>query len=137
MIALNPDGGIQLCDPAEPTAAPSPSAEIHFPADAGSVFSLTDGAGMQAVVLLAARRELPPFGQWTQAQSLRWRSVQAEGVWQFDGHQISRLGGVQRSEIKRLFDSPRPFAQLCAQLQSLDGIDAVQAIAFPVKPKVP
>jgi predicted Ser/Thr protein kinase len=136
LIALNPDGGVQLCEPAEPTAAPSPRAEIHFPADAGSGFSLTDGAGIQAFVLLAANRPLPPFGQWTQAGSLRWRSVPAEGVWQFDGHQISRLGGVQRGEIKRLFDSPRPFAQLCAELQNLDGIDAVQAIAFPVKPKV-
>jgi serine/threonine protein kinase len=135
LLALNPDGKIQLCAPAEPAMAPIPTADLNFPADAGSAFALTDGAGMQAFVLIASRWPLPPFQEWPQAFRLRWASVQAEGVWQFDGHQISRLARAERGHIKKLFDSPRPFAQLCGVLQNLDRIDAVSAVAFPVKPK--
>jgi serine/threonine protein kinase len=135
LIAFNADGKIQLCAPAEPTTAPSPNAEFDFPADAGSGFALTDGAGLQAFVLIASRAPLPPFAQWSHTSDLHWASVQTEGVWQFDGHRINRVAEASRGEIKKLFDSPRPFVQLCEALQNIKGADAIGAIAFPVKLK--
>src|SRR5262249_29205955 len=58
LIALNPDGNLQLCSPEDPAAAPALTAEIDYPADPRVGFSLTDGVGLQAFVLVASREPL-------------------------------------------------------------------------------
>src|SRR5262249_22766410 len=60
LIALNPDGKVQLCEPSTPTEAPAQTDRLDYPQ--GTVyFPLTDGVGLQAFVLLVSRQPLPPF----------------------------------------------------------------------------
>ena len=135
LIACDPDGRFRLADPPEATVPPSMLSEFRYSPDSGSGrrASYPRGAGLQAWLLVAARDPLPPFDDWPAASLLRWKSVQAEGVWRFDGRSIERLQPGERRVLERMVESPRPFAQLCASLSNMPDIDAVAAIAYPVR----
>jgi len=137
LIALDPDGRFRLADPPEETVSPSRRSEIRYTPDSSASRRTTypRGAGMQGWLLVAARNPLPPFADWRPFRLLRWKSVQAEGVWRFDGRSIERLQPGNRRVLERMFDSPRPFAQLCASLSNIPDIDAIEAIAYPVRPE--
>ena len=97
--------------------------------------SPADAAGLQGWLLVAAARPLPPYDEWSAASMLRWRTVVAEGVLRFDGLRVQRFGPGPCRVDWGLADSPRPFAQLCMQLNRLPEVDAVEAIVYPVRPK--
>jgi hypothetical protein len=139
LIAFDPDGQFRLADPPDVTEPPSRRSEICYaPASRSSRgASYPRGAGMQAWLLVAASTPLPPFADWPAARRLRWRSVQAEGVWRFDGHSIERIQAGDHRVLERMFESPRPFAQLCASLTDIPDIDAIEAITYPVRPDLP
>jgi serine/threonine protein kinase len=137
LIAFDPTGEQQLCQPREPASPPQRMAEIHYPPDRVAparqrYFALDNGAGVQAFALLACREPLPPYQQWqTRVGVAPWRHEKADGVWSFDGRRLHLLG-VERSERQR--DGPPPAVeQLCRFLQRCPGIDAMQLLAFPVK----
>lgn len=136
LIALDPDGRLRLADPLEPDVSPIRRSEIRYMADsdANRRASYARGAGLQAWLLVAARHPLPPFADWHPARPLRWRSVQAEGVWRFDGRQVEALHSGRWRVLERMSHSPRPFAELCASLIDIPDIDAVEVLAYPVKP---
>jgi hypothetical protein len=135
LIAFNPDGKDQLCYPVDKTAAPVASAAIDYPADPAQSFPLNDGVGVQAFVLLAARQRLPPYAEWrARVGVMPWQTVHGPGVWRFDGQGYALLG-VDRGEPRKLADQPKAFVDLCRFLQERPGIDALQALAFPVQPK--
>lgn len=85
LIAFDPDGRFRLADPADPEELPTLKSEIRCENDAARGASREQGAGVQAWLLMAARKPLPAFAEWSATHRLRWRSVQAEGVWRFDG----------------------------------------------------
>jgi serine/threonine protein kinase len=137
LIALNPDGQIQLCDPSEEASAPAQTDQITCPLG-NKYFPLNDGTGLQAFVLLASRRPLPPFDQWDGRAGLPWKSVQAKdaGVWEFDGGTFEPRDSGRRGQPREGPGAPRPFEEVCKYVAKLPGIHAVRAIAFPVvKPK--
>jgi hypothetical protein len=136
LIAFDPDGRFRLADPPEATVSPTRCSEFRYIArmDSSRGASQPHGAGLQAWLLVAARDPLPPFADWSAARLLPWRSVQAEGVWQFDGRSIERLRPGRRRVLQRTFESPRPFVRLCEFLRGIPDIDAVAAIAYPVRP---
>jgi hypothetical protein len=137
LIACEPDGRFWLADPPEATVPPSRISEFRYSSDSRSSRhgSHPHGAGLRAWLLVAARDPLPPFADWPAARLLRWRSVQAEGVWRFDGRSIVRLQSGKERVLAGMSGSPRPFAQLCAFLGNIPDIDAVEAIAYPVRPE--
>ncbi|MGP0069852.1 MAG: hypothetical protein ACLQGP_40400 [Isosphaeraceae bacterium] len=137
LIAFDPDGRFRLADPPEATVSPSRCSEFRYNTRRNSSrgASRPRGAGLQAWLLVAARDPLPPFANWSAARLLPWRSVQAEGVWQFDGRSIERLRPGRRRVLQRTFDSPHPFARLCEFLRGIPDIDAIAAIAYPVRPE--
>jgi hypothetical protein len=139
LIALNPDGKDQLYLPPEMGQPRPASAEIGFDE---FDFPLTDGSGLQAFVVVASRRPLPPYEQWPGRDGLRqrWKHVAADDVydvWEYKDGQLKRLPSGARSPLEKHpgVESLAPFRNVCDYLRQLPDIEAVQAIAFPVRPK--
>lgn len=134
LIALNPDGRIQLCYPDDPRTTPPRQEEIDYPTRAGRFFGLTDAAGLQAFVTVASSQPLPPYGDWqTRLGTLKWRPIHSpQGVWQFDGRELVPLRHERGQER---FGELEPLVATCQAMKGAPGIDAVRAIAFPVLPE--
>ena len=134
LIALNPDGKDQLCLPEEATDRPPRSGRMVYPPESKKYFPLTDGVGLQVFLLVASRKPLPPYAEWKDRVGLHWQSVRVDdaGVWGFDGRTFELLSGGRRGAPRERSGPPRPFEELCKHVANLPGVDAVQAIAFPV-----
>jgi hypothetical protein len=138
LIALDPDGTVEPCWPPG-GAAPPRSSGLRFPPGEKDFFGLTDGPGVQAFVLVAARRALPPHGLWKGSDGLRrrWKPAVADGIWAYDGRGFTLVSSVSRGEVRERSGAapPAPFREVCEYLEDLDEVEAVQALAFPVRPK--
>jgi serine/threonine protein kinase len=138
LIALNPDGTIQSCNPPEESDPPSRSAKISF--GPSVTFGLTDGPGLQAFVVVASRKPLPPFARWNGREGLRqrWGHVAPDdvsGVWDFEDGKIELVSSVSRGDLRRRSEraAPAPFREVCEYLEKLPDVEAIRAIAFPVR----
>jgi serine/threonine protein kinase len=135
LVALNPDGKDQLCHPKQPTEEPARVVEVGFPSRAEDYFRLGEEPGLQAFVVVASRKPLPAYAQWSDRIRWPWKRVTADGVWRFDGRWIHLVSNKDRGVVASISDSPRPFRDICEYLSKLHGIEVSQAIAFPVRPK--
>jgi hypothetical protein len=140
LIALDPDGKVELCGPAGVTASGAPRRELVFPEDPKYYFSLTDGVGLQAFVVVASDRPLPAYETWkTQVPGgLAWSPVDQEGLWTYDSaapSDAARRRGQLRGEILRRESAPEALLNLCDRLRRSPGVTLVRAVAFPVKPE--
>lgn len=83
LVALNPDGTVQLCFPDRDDAPQSaPISELRYPPAADTAFGLTDGAGQQAFVVVASREPLPSFRQWwDDSVRVPWPHPELGGNW--------------------------------------------------------
>jgi serine/threonine protein kinase len=134
LIALNPDGSIQLCYPESPTIVPHATARIDYPNDPGAGFALTDGVGTQVFVVAASSKPLPSYAEWSRALGdLPWKSAPIDAVWEFDGRQFERH--IVRGDSRPLADVPAPLDAACRALQTGPGVEAIWAVIFPVKPQ--
>ncbi len=114
--------------------------QLDFPRDPKDYFSLTDGAGVQAFVLVASDRPLPAYDAW-KAQvpgGLAWSPTAGAGdaLWTYDGPPTSGPSGRRgqvRGEIVRRQATPEALTTLCDRLRESPGVAAVHAVAFPVK----
>jgi hypothetical protein len=133
LIALNPDGSHQLCYPKKAMVAPPATTAIDYPSDAGSGYGLTDGAGTQAFVLVASLKPLPKYAVWSfpRFDELPWKPVPDAGVWRYDGRSFDH--DAERGEVRPLADLPAPLEATCRLLQAGPGIEAIRAVAFPVR----
>jgi hypothetical protein len=139
LIALNPDGTIQLGVPAGGIVPSSPRTELEYPEDPDNYFWLTDGVGLQAFVVVASDRPLPAYESWTTQVpgGLAWSPVDQEGFWTYDSAAPScaaRFRGKLRGEIVRRESAPEALVSLCDRLRRSPGVTLVRAVAFPVKP---
>ena len=119
LVALNPDGSVQPCEPADAHVAPPSSALVSFPPGEGDYFGFTDGKGLQAFVVVASRHPLPPFADWAAGRALSWSSLPAAGVWSFDGRRWEPHSGPDaesRGRIIHLEGVPTPLAEACRRL---------------------
>jgi hypothetical protein len=136
LIAFNADGGEQLCYPSDRTTPPALNDGFDYPAVPTRYFKLNDGIGLQVFVLLASREPLPCYEEWkARAGTAPWQAaVRANGLWHFDGREFVR--GPRGAEVERptLEHLPKPFADLCHFLSERPGVDAIDAVAFPVEP---
>jgi serine/threonine-protein kinase len=138
LIALNPNGKVELCLPVGPPSGSS-GRELEFPEDQSDYFGLTDGAGLLAFVLVASDRPLPAFKAW-KAQvpgGLEWSPVDREGFWTYDSSapsEASRVRGRLRGAILHRQAVPDDLIRLCDRLRRSPGVTLVRAVAFPVKP---
>ena len=139
LIALNPNGTIQLCAPVGGIVPSLPRRELDFPEYPADYFGLTDGVGLQAFVVVASDRSLPAYESWkTQVPGgLAWSPVDREGFWTYDSAELSeakRFRGKLRGDILRRESAPEILISLCDRLRRSPGVTLVRAVAFPVKP---
>jgi hypothetical protein len=138
LIALNPNGKDELCRTAGGRSSDARWREFDFPEDPKDYFGLTDGAGVQAFVLVASDRPLPEYDAWkSQVPSgLSWSPPDGDALWT-DGDpppaDPSRRRGQLRGEIIRRRAAPDGLVGLCDRLRKSPGVAAVRAVAFPVK----
>jgi CHAT domain-containing protein len=140
LIAFNPDGTEQLCHPAfdgsDPAAArqvvPPEVTEFRFFPDDLGYFNL-DNAGLQVFVLVTSSKPLPPYAEWRAGVGKPpWRAVyQADGRWQFDGRDFSRLDQDRGNRQERDLVPPA-LRELAEFFKGLPGLDAVRIVGFPV-----
>ncbi len=139
VVALTPDGEHRLYWPEKESDVPSLSAEIGSDELA---FPLTDGLGLQAFVVVASRNELPPFKDWSGRDSLRnlWKRATVDdvhGVWEYKEGTVRPIWSASRIPVeKRALSAPAAFRDVCAYLDKISDCEAIQAIAFPVKPRL-
>jgi hypothetical protein len=133
LIALNPDGSEQLCHPASRKVAPPASVVLSYPPDPKDGYGLTDGVGLQAFVLIASRRPLPPYAEWRRGLGdLPWKPARSAAVWRYDGETFET--DSQRGTVRPRADFPTPLEAACRLLKARPGVEAIRALAFPVQP---
>ena len=136
LIAFNPDGRAQLCYPESPTIVPPATAAIDYPEDSNQGFALTDGVGTQLFVVVASSKPLPSYAEWSKSMGLypgsRRRSTphgyttETDSIDTWNAATPSPVGSaaVGRRDLP-LPSGPQP------------GVEAIRAVAFPVKPAGP
>ena len=135
LVALNTDGKQQLCYPDYPTeSADTPISELSFPHETDDVFSLTDGAGQQAFLLLRSDERLPSYEQWIAGlQKLQWPGDSESGIWTFDRGRIFGELGEVRGQIGKQKGRTQ-FRVICQQIETQSPNIQVYGVSFPVAP---
>jgi hypothetical protein len=169
LIAFNPDGKEQLLYPEEESTKPARRAELSYPPEVVDYFGLTDGPGLQALVLVASRQPLPSYKHWQSRVGIApWERLpekRAWGVWQYDGRktlwlrkptrltkkilwrQVVPVGALGHAPEAGLAGVPWATCYLATRdgpgqrlhevgtfLKDRVGIEAIRAVAFPVRP---
>jgi serine/threonine protein kinase len=137
LIALDPEGRVQLCQPLEESEPPPISEEIRI--HESKAYALTGRPGLQAFVVVASRRPLPPFEKWRGAEDLRrlWKPCDDGHAWRSDGHRFEMLTVASRGALRDRPspEPPAPFRAVCDYLAQSPEFEAFAAIAFPVNPR--
>ncbi|MBX3443693.1 MAG: protein kinase [Planctomyces sp.] len=153
-LAFRTDGKLELCLPhKEDRLSPPPlTDELTYPEPGRNVFySLTDGIGLQAFVLVASETPLPAFDNWLKTLGPSpWRAIPEPGldIHRHDGVNEVAHQGISRDAIS--FDAldkrrgeGEPFEGVASPLAELvqwirgasDPRMVVDAWAFPVLPR--
>jgi hypothetical protein len=166
LVAFNPDGNDQLCYPEAATeeaaraVAPAKIPELHFP---GKGRFVLDQPGLQAFVLVASSRPLPPYAEWRERTGPPpWQKTDTRepgGVWRFDGTDWAELvekwelmpvsSAVAKLKMPDFMKKPsgggttvsggkRPSkvpTDLAEFFRARPEFDTVQVLSFPVFPK--
>jgi hypothetical protein len=144
LIAFQPDGVDEVCDPEDPGARPGPDRHPRYPPaeQTWAVYRLDNGPGLQAFALVASRAPLPPYREWRQAHGPPpWRgglSGQPGVVWWHDGQWLTPLTADdpsgRRGKAATIRGGGDVVAELAEWLGAVPGIEAVAVKAFPVPP---
>lgn len=136
LVAINPDGEIQLCFPATAsTVQTNPINELHFPEDSKQGFGFTDGTGQQAFLLIWSVTPLPSFSDWKQKLD-PWPSLHqgASGRWFWRNGRLEPWSerGETRGTIRDLKGS-ESFVSMCTQLQKISPGIEIYGVSFPIE----
>ncbi len=138
LFALNPNGKDQFCRPVGGRSPAEQRRQLEFPEDSKGYFSLTDGVGVQAFVLVASDRPLPAYDAWKSQipGGLAWSPPAGDALWIYDGPATpdpARHPDRVRGDIVRRQAASEALVSLCDRLRQSPGVSAVRAVAFPVK----
>jgi hypothetical protein len=137
LIAFNPKGSeaglVQLCQPEGPdgrgaeAVRPDPRTRVRSPN------FIPDAVGLQAFVLAASTKPLPPYGEWRSRADPPWEGVKEGGPWRwhFDGREFIPFPR-DRGRVEPREAVPEPLRKLCEFFKGRAEFEAVQVIAFPV-----
>jgi hypothetical protein len=138
LLALNPNGKVQLCLPDDERSPPERRGRLEYPTDAADGFTLDDGPGLQAFVLAAGRQPLPAYVDWErQVGVLGWKPTAAAAgvVWRGDERRLEPLARDDlRGTVKELAGL-EPLREACRRLRAAPGVEAVAVVAFAVRPR--
>jgi hypothetical protein len=86
--------------------------------------------------VVASSKPLLPYDEWSKSLGeLPWKSDPIDTVWEFDGRKFVRH--IVRGGPERLTDVPASLEAACRALRAGPGVEAIRAVAFPVKPRPP
>lgn len=98
-------------------------------------------SGLQAYVVAASSKPLPPYVEWRKTRTgVSWKALPpGKTVWEADSdelYQVNQLQADRNAARFRIEEVPGvpPLMSLCRSLKD-GGVEAVEAIAFPVFPK--
>jgi hypothetical protein len=137
LLALNPDGTVQLCHPTgdggagAPAVRPARGDVIHYPPESHAF--VLDAAGLQGFVLAASKKPLPPYREWPGADAIPWGAVTDGGAWRwhFDGQSFTRFPR-ERGRLEAREGVPPVLEKLRDFFVKRPEFEAIQIIAFPV-----
>jgi hypothetical protein len=133
LIAYNPNGQEKLCYPGDSATPPDPVKEFVYPAGKWVFRFREEATGLQAFILVASRKPLPPYARWKAgAGDSPWKPVQGDCVWSYDGQNFEPLGS-DRGQVEEFPGLPKPFEDLCEFLKNRPGIEGIRGLAFPVR----
>ncbi|MCA9289471.1 MAG: hypothetical protein KDA05_12845, partial [Phycisphaerales bacterium] len=139
VVYLRPRGDVSLASPRSEQAPPLQTRSGESVA-VDLAFDVVDGVGVGGAVVVSSRRPLPAFGDWSGRQPLEqawsrfclaggaleptagWYMLNSDSAWAYAPSPEAASPWVE------LFDTLR------GSLVGIEGIDDVQAIAFPVLP---
>lgn len=132
LLALLPDGGEQLCWPADETTAPPRAQSVLWPAPESSGWALRQANGMHGFLLILSARPLPPYRTFRERHGpTPWATFVDPGCLEWDGAALRRMRpGAQPLTIPE--GEVNPFRGACRFWDSLPGIDRVYGRAFLV-----
>lgn len=129
LVALNPDGTVQTI------ASEQPNKSLAFPSPSDEYFSLSDGAGQQAFLVLTLDQKIADWAELQHAlPDLNWKPVDDAGVWRFDGQSVSQVfpeDEQPRGDLVRR--GTKLFQEICERLAKHPNVQNVQGLAFSVR----
>lgn len=141
LVAINPDGNVQLCHPSNVDIAPQVTQQVRFPTALEQGFGFTDGPGQQVFMIVTSSVPLPSFSEWSAATDFAsaledWKSISGDeisGSWVWeDGTLFSDL---RRGAVKPLAGTAS-FVALCKRVTDLPHVDRLYAVTFRVAPRI-
>lgn len=137
LVALNTDGSVQLCLPEDNTEPPSLQTRMELYPDASAFFTLTEGAGTQAFLVIASTQPLPTWQEWSTKQSeLVWGRVPSKGMWLYQDGAFRAFEGqfdVIRDRGSKSRNSPILLAELCQKIQASNPGLSLCAVSLAVE----
>jgi hypothetical protein len=145
LIAFQPDGGVDVCDPEDETIRPALTRRLRYPVPSKTddIYGLTNGTGLQAFAVVVSRQPLPSYRDWWRQRPgpPPWRAGLPGDpgvVWDDDGEwtlprTVDDRKGL-RSKGAKLRGSGPAVAELRKWLRSLPGVETVAVQAFTVEP---
>ena len=143
VVALNTDGSITLVWPRSESEAPAPAAAA--PGRSGLAVALTDGPGLQGLLVLAGPAAEQPFQRWKAANHLAGWPAAARaargggdpGQWRVDDGSWRLLPAV-RGDVREMVAGPPPDATaLVAGIRHGGGFSVVTGAFLRVRPAAP
>lgn len=130
LIALNPDGVVQLCYPeSEDDIQDQPIRELHYPALSDEGFFFTDGTGQQMFLLVKSEDPLPAFRDWRKVLgTVAWPSKDS-GDWVWNRNRLTAVN-TTRGSVAKLKGADR-FTSICQRVDQKVGLE-VHGISFPI-----
>jgi hypothetical protein len=115
-----PSGPVKqlIYPPADPTGRPQ-------------AYPLTDGAGLQCILLLVSDDPIASAGALEQKLRRHWQELPPSSMWSYTDGRFELPSGT-RSNPRLLAVVPEPFEKICREAQALAQGGTVRAIAFPV-----
>lgn len=133
LIALNPDGSVDLCWPGEqegtPRSAPEP---LKYPEADNEMFAFEEGTGQQAFLLVYSSVELPSCEEWLEdVGKLEWDSSDF-GRWYWrDNELVSAYSSEERGGPKEVPGTSQ-FYEVCKHIEGMSEDVDVYGVSFPV-----
>jgi serine/threonine protein kinase len=129
LIAINPDGSLQLLFPDGEHDTQSPTKEFVCPPESTQYLTL-DQPGLQGFALIATNKALSTFPHWLpQFDGSTWQAIKTDLAWSFDGERIQPLNPER---VGFAHHGPRTFGDLCTSLMNVPGVAITRAVAIPI-----
>jgi serine/threonine protein kinase len=139
LIAFNPTDDAEKAEQYVPAKRRDVAPPMSDQLPQLGAITLNDGIGLQAFVVVASRRPLPPYAQWRQKRPrLPWGLVSRTtpgAVWLGDGNLVNLMFPIERPRaIENAADDREMIEALGGAVKALPDVDAVSVIGFAVDP---